>query len=83
VDRALTVYIGEYPMLISILHEYISLFYVICLYKYNYITNILCNIHLCILQLYLYRMYWLVLCVNLTQAGVIIEKGASGEKMPP
>ena len=23
------------------------------------------------------------LCVNLTQAGVIIEKGASGEEMPP
>jgi hypothetical protein len=26
---------------------------------------------------------WLVLCVNLTQAGVIIEKGASLEEMPP
>ena len=25
---------------------------------------------------------WLVLCVNLTQAGVITEKGASLEKMP-
>jgi hypothetical protein len=28
-------------------------------------------------------MYWLVLCVNLTQAGVITEKGASLEEMPP
>jgi hypothetical protein len=27
-------------------------------------------------------VYWLVLCVNLTQAGVITEKGASGEEMP-
>jgi hypothetical protein len=26
---------------------------------------------------------WLVLCVNLTQAGVITEKGASLEEMPP
>ena len=25
-------------------------------------------------------VYWLVLCVNLTQAGVITEKGASGGK---
>jgi hypothetical protein len=24
-----------------------------------------------------YPLYWLVLCVNLTQAGVITEKGAS------
>jgi hypothetical protein len=29
------------------------------------------------------HVYWLVLCVNLTQAGVITEKGASGEEMPP
>jgi hypothetical protein len=29
------------------------------------------------------KMYWLVLCVNLTQAGVITEKGASLEEMPP
>jgi hypothetical protein len=29
------------------------------------------------------HVYWLVLCVNLTQAGVIIGKGASVEKMPP
>jgi hypothetical protein len=29
------------------------------------------------------QLYWLVLCVNLKQAGVITEKGASGEKMPP
>jgi hypothetical protein len=28
-------------------------------------------------------LYWLVLCVNLTQAGVITEKGASVEEMPP
>jgi hypothetical protein len=27
--------------------------------------------------------YWLVLCVNLTQAGVITEKGASVGEMPP
>jgi hypothetical protein len=28
-------------------------------------------------------LYWLVLCVNLTQAGVITEKGASvGEMLP-
>jgi hypothetical protein len=27
--------------------------------------------------------YGLVLCVNLTQAGVITEKGASLEEMPP
>jgi hypothetical protein len=28
-------------------------------------------------------LYWLVLGVNLTQTGVITEKGASLEKMPP
>jgi hypothetical protein len=28
-------------------------------------------------------VYWLVLCVNLTQAGVITEKGASVEERPP
>jgi hypothetical protein len=28
-------------------------------------------------------LYWLVLCVNLTQAGVITEKGASVEEVPP
>ena len=27
--------------------------------------------------------YWLILCVNLTQAGVITEEGASLEEMPP
>jgi hypothetical protein len=27
--------------------------------------------------------YWLVLCVNVTQTGVITEKGASLEEMPP
>jgi hypothetical protein len=29
------------------------------------------------------QVYWLVLCVNLTQAGVITEKGASVGEMPP
>jgi hypothetical protein len=29
------------------------------------------------------QLYWLVLFVNLTQAGVITEKGASVEEMPP
>jgi hypothetical protein len=29
------------------------------------------------------QVYWLVLGVNLTQAGVITEKGASVEEMPP
>ena len=28
-------------------------------------------------------LYWLVLCVNLTQAGVIIGKGASVGEVPP
>jgi hypothetical protein len=28
-------------------------------------------------------LYWLVLCVNLTEAGVLTEKGASLEEMPP
>jgi hypothetical protein len=28
-------------------------------------------------------LYYMTLCVNLTQAGIITEKGASGEKMPP
>jgi hypothetical protein len=28
------------------------------------------------------KVYWLVLSVNLTQAGVISEKGASIEEMP-
>jgi hypothetical protein len=28
-------------------------------------------------------LYWLLFCVNLTQAGVITEKGASLEEMPP
>jgi hypothetical protein len=32
---------------------------------------------------YFNLLYWLVLCVNLTQAGVITEKGASLEEMPP
>jgi hypothetical protein len=30
-----------------------------------------------------WAVYWLVLCVNLTQAGVITEKGVSLEEMPP
>jgi hypothetical protein len=29
------------------------------------------------------QLYWLVLCVNLTQAVVIMERGASLKKMPP
>jgi hypothetical protein len=29
------------------------------------------------------QLSWLVLCVNVTQAGVITEKGASVEKMTP
>jgi hypothetical protein len=29
------------------------------------------------------QLYWLVICVNLTQAGVITEKEASVEEMPP
>jgi hypothetical protein len=28
-------------------------------------------------------MYWLILCVNLTQARIIIKKGAFLEEMPP
>jgi hypothetical protein len=28
-------------------------------------------------------LYWLVLCVKLTQAAVVTEKGASLEEMPP
>jgi hypothetical protein len=27
-------------------------------------------------------LYWLAVCINLTQAGVITEKGASLEEMP-
>jgi hypothetical protein len=30
-----------------------------------------------------YTLYWLVLCVNLSQARVITEKGASLEERPP
>ena len=30
-----------------------------------------------------YHMYWLVFCVNFTEAGVITEKGASLEEMLP
>jgi hypothetical protein len=29
------------------------------------------------------QFHWLVLCVNLTQAGAITEKGVSLEKIPP
>ena len=28
-------------------------------------------------------LYWLILCANLTQAGVTIKEGASVEEMPP
>jgi hypothetical protein len=34
-------------------------------------------------QIHIWGLYWLVLCVNLTQAGVITEKGASVEEVPP
>jgi hypothetical protein len=36
-------------------------------------------------RIYIFRVlmvYWLVLCVNLTQAGVITEKRDSVEEMP-
>jgi hypothetical protein len=29
------------------------------------------------------KLYWLLLCVNLKQAGVITKKGTSVKKMPP
>jgi hypothetical protein len=29
------------------------------------------------------NVYWMVLCANLIQAGVITEKGAFLEEMPP
>jgi hypothetical protein len=29
------------------------------------------------------QVYWMVLCVNLTQAGFITEKGASVGEVPP
>jgi hypothetical protein len=32
---------------------------------------------------YIKALYWLVLCVNLTQAGVITEKGVSVGEVPP
>ena len=52
---------------LRMLNEYIA-HQVLCLA----ITQIsLCNL-----------LYWLVLCVKLTQAGVIMEKGASLEEMP-
>jgi hypothetical protein len=35
------------------------------------------------LQFSSYLLYSLVLCVNLTQAGFITEKGVSVEEMPP
>jgi hypothetical protein len=36
-----------------------------------------------IITIYKYRVYWLVLCVNLTQARAIREEEASVEEMPP
>jgi hypothetical protein len=33
-------------------------------------------------HMFLHIVYWLVVYVNFTQAGVIIEKGASLEKIP-
>jgi hypothetical protein len=41
------------------------------------VLNLLCK------KFFVTPMYWLVLCVNFTQAGVITEKGTSLEKMPP
>jgi hypothetical protein len=38
---------------------------------------------LCDMSLLIILAYWLVLCVNLTQAGVITEKGASVGEVPP
>ena len=29
------------------------------------------------------QLYWMVLCVNLTQAGLITEKGVSAGEVPP
>ena len=53
---------------------------------YNYsIYMCICAIHIHMLGRGSVRtryVYWLVLCVNLTQAGVIIEKGASVGKEP-
>jgi len=39
--------------------------------------------HIAVLKGWAHWLYWLVLCVNLTQAGVITEKGASLEEMHP
>jgi hypothetical protein len=43
----------------------------------------LVKLSLIILSFSITALYWLVLCVNLTQAGVITEKGASVGEMPP
>ena len=40
------------------------------------------GLQICMAEMVIYCA-WLVLCVNLTQAGVITEKGASGEEMTP
>ena len=44
--------------------------------KYNKVTG-------CLVSPYQGVLYWLVLCVNLTQAGVVTEKGTSVGKVPP
>jgi hypothetical protein len=61
-----------------------------CLYSPNHLAGpsslILVLNHNLELYLKFFRarhMYWLVLCVNLTQVGVITEKGASVEEVPP
>jgi hypothetical protein len=45
-------------------------------------TTLLLRLLVVALQYVLFLVYWLVLCVNLTQAGVITQKGASLEEMP-
>jgi hypothetical protein len=41
------------------------------------------KLDLCLLDGHVIELYWLALCVNLTQAGIITEKGASLEAMSP
>jgi hypothetical protein len=42
-----------------------------------------CYVALASLELTVSQVYWLVLCVNLSQAGLITENGASVGKMLP
>jgi hypothetical protein len=48
-----------------------------------FVSALLCLKDAVALQLSTPSVCWLVLCVNLTQAGVITEKGVSVEEMPP